>query len=193
MMRVVSKALLFLALVIPGAAMADESLPLTYTRTHIIIARKHISEPAQPVLPWLPQGQATANANLIFDVEVRDAASLYNQKGWFNLSSPSEKSGILIVFAVPTVAPISPATQYSPLDILFVNREGKITQILPNINLSELQEDIYPASPILAFLFLKGGASESLAIAPGDEVQYKLFRKPPTILNATPTTPPATP
>ena len=95
-----------------------------------------------------------------------------------------------MAFGKPVIKPIVRSNQYAPVDILFIDKQGKITQIAPNILLSELEDDIYPSSPILAFLFLKGGACADLQINAGDQVQYSLFKKPPVILNA-PGQPPA--
>ena len=157
------------------------NIPFYYARTNITLQRKTLP-PAQ-TLPWqerpTPQDPA-----LIFDIEIRDGMSLYNQNGWFNLSSYSEKTGVMMVFPEPTIQPIIPSAQYAPTDILFINKQGKITQIVPNILLSELDQEIYPDTEILAFLFLKGGTCANLSINAGDDIQYSIFKKPPLVLSA---------
>lgn len=90
----------------------------------------------------------------------------------------------MMVFGEPTIQPIIPSAQYAPTDILFIDKQGKITQIVPNILLSELDQEIYPEKEILAFLFLKGGTCADLSINVGDDIQYSLFKKPPLILGA---------
>jgi uncharacterized membrane protein (UPF0127 family) len=186
-------ALLLLTLAIP-AAQADESTPLFYTRTTILIRRAHVPPPAPPMFPWQKAAEPQ-NSGLAFDVEVRDAMTLYNQEGWFNLSGPSENSGVLLAFSAPGIAPIVPSQQYVPLDILLIDKEGTIVQIIPNLLLSELQQDIYPEKPVLAFLYLKGGSCADLSISPGDIVEYKLFKRPPVVLTTAPaqTAPPPSP
>lgn len=166
-------------------AAADDATPLFYTRTSVRILRT--APPPEAFLPWEDRSQG--DKGLFIDAEMRDGALMYQQKGWFNLSSPSEAGGVLLAFAAPTVAPISPSAQYAPLDILMIDKEGRITQIVPNILLSDLQEDIYPAAPILALLFLKGGLCERAGIRPGDTIEHSLFRKPPTVLTAPPSSP----
>jgi len=156
---------------------------LLYHRTEISILRKHPPAPTSS-LPWL--AATPENPVITLSAEVRDGMTLYNQQGWFNLDSPSEKSGVLMAFSAPGVAPIIPMAQYAPLDILLVDSEGTITQILPSITLARLDKDIMPANPILAFLFLKGGACQSLGIGPGDSVEYKIFKQPPVILGSAP-------
>jgi uncharacterized membrane protein (UPF0127 family) len=181
-MRIV--VLLIALLTLPVAAMAEQSAALIYTKTTIQIDRKNLPPQSQP-LPWLPKTDTPVEKpGIVFDVEVRDAMALYNQKGWFNLSSPDDKTGVLMAFSAPGIAPISASSQYAPLDILMIDAQGKIIQIVPGVLLSELAQDILPPAPVLAFLFLKGGTCASLSISPGDTVEYKLFHKSPTILNA---------
>jgi len=191
-----SRVFFLLALLaLPMAASADSSTPLLYTRAAIMIERKAPPQKAVPPLPWQKGLISTMPdaPGIGFDVEVRDGMTLYNQKGWFNLSSQSEKNGVLMMFSAPGLPAIIHSTQYAPLDILMIDREGTITQIVPNIKLSELDRDITPASAIVAFLFLQGGLCQKLSINPGDVVEYKLFKKPPVVLTAptdpTPTEP----
>jgi uncharacterized membrane protein (UPF0127 family) len=179
-MRKLLASLLFMAAFIaPG--MADENTPLLYNRTTLNIVRHAVPAP----MPWQPAADAP-KPEISFDVEVRDAMTLYNQKGWYNLSSPEERSGVLMAFSAPGIAPVVASAQYAPLDILLIDAEGKITQIIPNIMLSQLQKEIMPTKPVLAFLFLKGGICQSLSINPGDDVEYALFKKPPVVLSAPP-------
>jgi uncharacterized membrane protein (UPF0127 family) len=182
-----------------GIFYGENNSPIDYTRTNILIIRKSLpktpkpislpdKDNIQPIKAPEPEPVPVPDPGIILDVEVRDAMSLYNQNGWFNLSSYSDKSGIMMAFGKPDIKPIIRSNQYAPVDILFIDKQGKIIQIVPNILLSELEEEIYPNSPILAFLFLKGGACADLLINAGDEVQYSLFKKPPVILSA-PTNP----
>lgn len=168
---------LMLCFAYPG--WADESTPLLYSRSAITILTASANTP--PPLPWQAK---TADAGIRFDVHVRDGTTLYNQTGWYNLSSPEEKTGDLFVFAALTMAPIIPNANYTPLDILFVNQEGTVEQIAPSLVLAELQDEIYPKNPVLALLFLKGGTCETLGIKPGDEIRYPIFKKPPVLLTA---------
>lgn len=149
---------------------SKETAAIFYQKSNIIITRKQLSQDAQ----------------LLLNIEVRDGESLYKQNGWFNLSSYVDKAGVLMAFSTPDKHPITSLAQYAPVDILFIDKQGKILQIAPSISLSELDQEIYPESPILAFLFLKGGSCSELSINVGDEIQYSLFKKPPLILNAPP-------
>lgn len=169
-----------IALLIASAATADESTPLFYTREPIGIRHQAASQE----LPWREE-------ILTFDAEIRNATAFYNQQGWINLSPPPEQSGVLLLFAAPTVAPITPSQNYAPLDILLINKEGRILQIFPKMVLASLEESIYPADPLNAFLLLNGGSCEKFSIQPGDWVEYKAFKKPPPTLTAPVTATPA--
>ena len=176
---------------------SDSNSPIDYVRTNIVILRKSMPkptpDPTRP-MPWqdesiispTPEEVELEEPSLVFDVEIRDGMSLYNQSGWFNLSSYSDRSGVMMAFGKPDIKPIVRSTQYAPVDILFIDKQGNITQIAPSINLSEIDEEIYPSAPILAFLFLKGGTCADLHINVGDEIQYSLFKKSPLILNSPP-------
>ncbi len=172
----------FLVAMLSAAPLYARELPMFYSRANVTLVRTHLPEPPAPALPW--QDVVKENPEVTLDVEVRDATTLTKQKGWFNLSSLSDKKGVMAVFATESLSPIGASSQYAKLDILLADREGKITQIIPNISLAELEQDIYPASPVLAYLFLKGGTCERLSIAPGDFLEHTLFKKPPTVLSA---------
>jgi hypothetical protein len=182
--------LIFLAFLIPmPVALASNAEPMFYNRATIVITRHHV-----PQLPWqAANAEPSKDEGLVFDTEIRDGSSLYNQKGWFNLSSPSQESAIMLTFGAPVLAPVIPTAEYAALDILMLNKEGTILQILPSLQLSNLQEDIYPSSPITAFLLLKGGTCKTLSIMPGDIVNHPIFKRPPTVLTTpaekTPTNP----
>ncbi len=164
-------------------AAKEYNASIDFVRTNIVILRKSMPKPKMdPVPPMplqddsiirpVPENIEPEDPALAFDVEIRDGMSLYNQSGWFNLSSYSEKSGVMMVFARPDTKPIIRSTQYAPVDILFIDKQGTITQIAPSINLSEIEEDIYPSAPILAYLFVKGGTCANMHINVGADKIY---------------------
>lgn len=176
------KLLLLIACLISAPALAfvaDEAAPILYSRSSISIMRA-----APPPMPWQAGDAKPDNAPLAFDVEIRDGMSMYNQQGWFNLASPSDNGGVLMAFTAPGLAPIIRLQQYAALDILLIDRTGNVTQIIPNVVLANLPHDITPEAPVLALLFLKGGACERLGIHPGDVVQHAMFARPTTVLSA---------
>ena len=171
---------LLIALIFAGAAQAEVSRTVAFSRAHISILRNTPPTPP-PTLPWLIKpgdpDVVKVDPAIGFEVDVRDAQALYKQQGWFNLSEMTEGSGTLMVFAAPSQMPINRSTQFAPMDIVLADGEGKIVQIIPNIKLSELEQDIIPSQPVLAFLFLKGGTCASQSINPGDKIEYSIFRK----------------
>lgn len=172
--------LIYILLTLTGgipSAIAD-SVPLLYTRSDITIMRH-----SMPALPWKPDATST-EASVVFDTEIRDGATLYNQQGWYNLNAPEALKAVMLVFGAPVLAPIIPSASYAPIDIVLIDKEGTVLQIFPRLRLAALEEEIYPAQPVSAFLFLKGGSCEALSIAPGDYVVYKIFKRPPKALDA---------
>lgn len=99
-----------------------------------------------------------------------------------SLGSLRDDMGMLILFDPPTNRPLARGTIYSPVDVLFVNSEGRILQIAPDINLSQLQDTVSAKEPARAWLYLQGGASEALGIRPGDRLEHPLFSPRPVVL-----------
>ena len=165
----------------PCAVWGDNGFRFIYSRSEIAIARNKLP----PKLPW----QGAIQPTVPFDIEIRDATNLFNsnahggQTGWFNLSGLSEHNGVMMVFKEPVLLPITRSTEYAPVDVLFVDSEGKISQILPTITLATLDHDIVPEKPTLAFLFLQGGISEKLSITPGDRIESEIFKKSELIID----------
>ena len=120
---------------------------------------------------------------------MRDATGNYKpnarneQAGWYNLNGLEEHKGVMMFFKEPVLLPITRLMEYAPLDIVFIDNVGTITQILPSVKLSTLDHDIVPEKPVLAFLFLQGGVAERLSINPGDEIENALFKKSELIID----------
>lgn len=159
-------------------AQAQQQSAIFYNRETIIIERA-----VAPPLPWQDPTAITAASGITFDIETRDAMSFYQQKDWFNLSTPRDDSGVLLLFTEPGYSPIIRSRQYAALDILFIDIEGKIFQIVPSIQLAQLNQQIVPSKPVLAFLFLRGGLCHELGIKPGDMIQHPAFSRAPLILS----------
>ena len=164
-----------------AAQAADRGAVLTaYSRSEVSILRKGLKvDPS--LMPW-QEHKALEERKLVFEVEVREGKSIYGQEGWFNLSGYDDNKGLLLTFPAPVQTPILPASQYVPVDILFIDKEGVVTQIAPKVILAELEDPIMPQAPIMAFLFLKSGMCEKLVINPGDIVDFSIFKPSPVIL-----------
>ncbi len=70
---------------------------------------------------------------------------------------------------------------YEPVDVLFIRNDGVIVQAVPEIMLAYLPETIESDDAIRAMLYLQGGLSTQLGIAPGDRVQHGMFTPRPQI------------
>ena len=177
------RALLALLLAVaPYAAHADGSVGFMYSRNDIAILRNKLPQP----LPW--QTETPPDPAVTFDVEVRDASAFYTpmgerrRSGWYNLNSLGDKNGVMIAFAAPLVVPVTRSQEFAPVDILFIDAHGIIRHIVPNVVLSELDRDIVPENPVMALLFLQGGAAARNMVSQNDSVDYKLFHKSPVII-----------
>lgn len=124
------------------------------------------------------------NARLLFDAEIREAASVTRTPGWFNFATLGDANAALLAYTVPTPVTITRSNDFAPVDILMLNAYGGIVQLLPGLIPAQLDESIASPEPLMAVIYLKGGAAERFGISPGDRVEYKLFKKRPTVLTA---------
>ena len=86
------------------------------------------------------------------------------------LNTLSNDTGVMVVLNEPAVVPLPAWQVYTPLDALFVSGTGEIVQIVPNVNLGNMQQDIESKTPIKAFLLLRAGQVKADLIRPHDVV-----------------------
>ena len=88
--------------------------------------------------------------------------------------SLDEDRGMLFDFGRPQRAAMWMRNTYVPLDMLFIDADGRITQIAAE---TQPLSDAVIASrePVRAVLELRGGVSAKLGIRPGDRVIHPLF------------------
>jgi hypothetical protein len=91
--------------------------------------------------------------------------------------SLEEDRGMLFDFGKPQRAAMWMRNTYVPLDMLFIDAQGRITQIAAD---TQPLSDAVIASrePVRAVLELRGGVSAKLGIKPGDRVIHPLFTDP---------------
>lgn len=175
--------LLVLALFTATPAHAFEA-PLAYAKSELRIAIQH------PVRP--------KDTLVHFDTEIRSSDSAKASPGWYNFATMGDFKAAMVLYNAPQTITIARSTDYAAKDILFVDADGVIQQILPSLIAVDLQDAISSTTPMKAIIYMQGGACAKLGIQPGDQVQYGLFRKKPTVItrpaqNATPATPAITP
>lgn len=130
----------------------------------------------EPVAP-------TPRTTHFFNVEIRPEKSFIQNTGMFTQPVLDEKHGMMVVVDDPGIVPVIGDNIYTAFDILFVNTHGRISQIAPAVNLSELSGEITPKEPVRAFIYLQAGLCKKFDIRPGDMVGHDIFHKNPVILN----------
>ncbi len=182
-MKIIHTAIMFtvMMLMMPSSNATAANAPILFSKEEVVIRR---AQPVpEPVMPWQTPGEQQMRPDIRLDTEIRDAATLVSQNGWFNLSSPADHQAVMLMMPKEEIATIPPSSQYAPLDILLIDKEGVIREIYPQLKLAELAEPITSQSAVLALLFLRGGVHESWVIKPGDSIIYKAFKKPPASLS----------
>jgi uncharacterized protein len=113
-----------------------------------------------------------------FEFQVEMAVSPEQRsRGLMFRESLEEDRGMLFDFGRPQVVSMWMRNTYVPLDMLFIDAAGRITQIAEN---TQPLSDTVVASrePVRAVLELLGGVSAKLGIKPGDRVIHPLFTAP---------------
>lgn len=113
-----------------------------------------------------------------FEFQVEMAVSPEQRRqGLMFRESLEEDHGMLFDFGKPQRASMWMRNTYVPLDMLFIDAEGHITQIAAN---TQPLSDAVVASrePVRAVLELRAGVSAKLGIKPGDRVIHPLFTEP---------------
>ena len=124
-----------------------------------------------------------------FQVEMAVKPEQRSQGLMFRDSLSEEDRGMLFDFGKPQRAAMWMRNTYVPLDMLFIDAQGRITQIAAD---TQPLSDAVIASrePVRAVLELRGGVSAKLGIKPGDRVIHPMFAEPRTagLLSAGPRT-----
>jgi uncharacterized membrane protein (UPF0127 family) len=113
-----------------------------------------------------------------FDFQVELAVSpAQRSQGLMFREDLEEDRGMLFDFGRPQVASMWMRNTYVPLDMLFIDESGRITQIASDTQ--PLSDTVIASrAPVRAVLELRGGVSAKLGIEPGDRVIHPLFAGP---------------
>lgn len=155
----------------------------TYQRGALHIQRE--KPPALPAMPWQVENAPTAPAAPVVDiaVDIRPASSLTRQEGWMNLGTLAPLSGLLFIYENPEPVRITALDYFQPLDIFWIDSQGLITTIAPNVVLAGNHQGYSDSNPVKALLFMAGGSAAANHISPGDRVvESEYFVKPPEVL-----------
>ena len=108
-----------------------------------------------------------------FTVEVAETPAQMEQGLMFRRSMPPD-AGMLFDYKAPTVATMWMRNTFIPLDMLFVDGQGRIVNIRERAVPGSL-DVIAAAAPVRAVIELNGGTAARLGIAPGDRVAHPWF------------------
>lgn len=153
------------------------SLPLAWCVV-VVAALMALAEAAPASITFEESALTIDAAEGSFEFRVEMAVSPQQRsQGLMFRESLEEDRGMLFDFGRPQVASMWMRNTYVPLDMLFIDAAGRITQIAAN---TQPLSDAVVASrePVRAVLELRGGVSAKLGIKPGDRVIHPLFDGP---------------
>lgn len=111
--------------------------------------------------------------NHAFDVELALTPAA-QARGLMYRDSLPENGGMLFVFNRPVIRSFWMKNTYIPLDMLFIDSDGRIVNIHHNAIPHDLTS-ISSEQPALAVLELAGGTAERLGISAGDVIYHERF------------------
>ena len=115
----------------------------------------------------------SANGDHVFTVEIADDPEEITT-GLMNRESMDADAGMLFDFGQPREAAMWMKNTLIPLDMLFMDPNGKIIAIARETVPGSLRT-ISPGVPVKSVLELNGGRAAELGIEPGDEVVHPIF------------------
>jgi uncharacterized protein len=109
-----------------------------------------------------------------FKVEIADNEATRERGLMFRRDLPSGR-GMLFDFHHEGDVNFWMQNTYIPLDMIFIKADGRILRIEQNTE--PLSTRLVPSGgPVLAVLEVSGGTTAKLGIAPGDRVDYPIFK-----------------
>ena len=142
----------------------------------VVIAAGLISLTSKAQLQHFPTSELTivsATGPHRFTVEVA-ATPEQMEQGLMFRRQLAENAGMLFDYQQPTMATMWMRNTLIPLDMLFVDAQGRIVNIHERA-VPQSDDVIASAAPVRAVIELNGGTAARLGIAPGDKVQHPIF------------------
>lgn len=116
-----------------------------------------------------------------FTVEIKSPDYL-QQTDFITHGDMPPHEGIFIQMDPVAIATITATHMVGKSDVIFVNEDGFITKIAPNLDLEELVEPISSGQPVLGVLYVKAGTVEEDRIVPGDHFENPMFKTHPVTI-----------
>lgn len=151
--RPYSMALVFFLLLVPvGSALSQEAMVLPVDPTPLVVQ--------------------TGEADAKFSVEVADDSG-ERSRGLMFRKEMAADHGMLFVFQMQQPLAFWMKNTVLPLDLVFIDENGKVRAVLPGTPFSEAP--ISPGEPVKYVLELNQGTAKRLGIDPGDQVDHPLI------------------
>ena len=142
----------------------------------VAIAAGLISLTSEAQLQHFPTSELTIVSSTgphRFTVEVAETPAQMEQGLMFRRQL-AENVGMLFDYKQPTMATMWMRNTLIPLDMLFVDAQGRIVNIHERA-VPQSDDVIASAEPVRAVIELNGGTAARLGIVPGDKVQHPIF------------------
>jgi uncharacterized protein len=123
--------------------------------------------------PTAPLTIESAGGSHKFSVEVATTPAQMEQGLMFRRSLAPD-GGMIFDFRMPSMATMWMKNTLIPLDMLFVDAQGRIVNIHERAVPGSL-DTIAAAAPVRAVIELNGGTAARLGIRPGDRVVFPMF------------------
>lgn len=110
-----------------------------------------------------------------FDAELRDAASAQRAPGWYSFATLAENRASAMVYEAPVGVTIFSSNEFSPVDVLFVEPNGRIALIAENIIPAQLSSPIASPGAVKAVIYIRAGTAKAKQITVGDWLKHPVF------------------
>jgi uncharacterized membrane protein (UPF0127 family) len=180
-----------LLLLLSFPAVAEQQSSFIYTKTIIKIVPKAAVQTTEPAAATDKKGADAADPSGMmptlrrapkeFTVEVRTAAFL-QQKDFISHQPFTDREGLLILIDPPAEAELVATRMIAAADVLFVDADGYIIKIAPELKLAGLTEAIGSGRPVHAFVYLKSGTASASDIEIGDRIENTYFKTHPVVI-----------
>ncbi len=118
----------------------------------------------------------TATSSHHFRIELADTMAA-RMRGLMERRHLDDDAGMLFDYSKPMQIHMWMKNTFIPLDMLFINKSGRIVRIVANT--TPFSTDVIASpGPVLAVLELNGGTAARLAIKTGDKVIHDIFSSP---------------
>lgn len=116
-----------------------------------------------------------------FQVEIRQQSYL-DQRDFIVHQPFADKEGMLVLVDPPQERELKSTRMIAKADVLFVDADGIIFKIAPELNLGSLDEPIPSGKPMHAFVYLRQGTAAGSDIQIGDRIENTAFKTHPVVI-----------